>query len=455
MSDPRVLNLWMNGEFVGRWWARRGAEPARLEYADTWRSSPRARPISLSLPFTASVDALRGTVVEQWFDNLLPDSETIRARLAARHHVDGRNAHALLGAIGRDCVGALQLLPDGEEPGRVDRIANRPLTATQVAERLQGIPGLRPFGRPDDGDDDLRISIAGAQEKTALLRHQGQWCVPEGNTPTTHIFKLPLGEITILKADFSTSVENEWLCMRLLGAMGLSVAATEIGRFPGSQDEVKALIVERFDRRPTITDGNAWIARLPQEDCCQATGTAASRKYESDGGPGLARILALLAGGDAPENDTRTFVMAQLAFWLLAALDGHAKNFSISIRAGGRFRLTPLYDVLSAWPIIGPGAREMHVSTVKLAMGVRGSSGLHRHLNKIHLTHWRRLALSTGVPGLFDAMIAMVDGVPTTLATVEPQLPPEFPPVVWERIRDGMLQQRERFQAALVAGEEE
>lgn len=125
--------------------------------------------------------------MDRWFDNLLPDSDVIRARLSARHRVDARDAHALLGAIGRDCVGAIQLPPDGVDPGRVDEIAYRTLTAADVASRLLSVPGTRPFGSPVEFDDDLRISIAGAQEKTALLWHDERWCVPEGNTPTTHI----------------------------------------------------------------------------------------------------------------------------------------------------------------------------------------------------------------------------------------------------------------------------
>ena len=387
--------------------------------------------------------------MDRWFDNLLPDSDVIRARLSARHRVDARDAHALLGAIGRDCVGAIQLTPDGVDPGRVDEIAYRTLTAADVASRLLSVPGARPFGSPVEFDDDLRISIAGAQEKTALLWHDERWCVPEGNTPTTHIFKLPLGDITVLKANFSASVENEWLCLTLLRTMGLPVAESEIGRFPGLQGDVSALIVKRFDRQHTVTGGRPWIARLPQEDCCQVSGTPSSLKYEHDGGPGIERILGVLASSETAHADASVFVRAQLAFWLLAARRGHAKNFSIALHAGGRYTLTPLYDVLSAWPIIGPGAKEWHVSKVQPAMGVRWKSGLQLHLRKIHVEHWQRLALTTGVPRLFEAMVAMVEAVPATLATVEPQLPSDFPPLVWERIREGMLAQRTRFLAAV------
>ena len=450
----RVLNLWMNGELVGRWWSSRGGE-SRLEYADEWMGSPRGRPISLSLPFTPGSSGPRGKVVEQWFDNLLPDSDAIRSRLGARYHVDGRDAHALLGAIGRDCVGALQLAPDGVDPGRVDNITARTLTPEMVAERLLAVPNARPFGGADYEDDDLRISIAGAQEKTALLWHNGTWCIPQGNTPTTHILKLPIGEVAALKADFSTSVQNEWLCLTLLSAMGLPAATSEIGRFSGQQGDVTALIVTRFDRQKTITNDREWIARIPQEDCCQATGTPASLKYERDGGPGIARILGILSGSETAELDASVFVRTQLVFWLLAAPDGHAKNFSLFIRAQGRYRLTPIYDVLSAWPIVGSGPKEWHVGKVGLAMGVRGKSGLNRYLPKIHLEHWKRLSSSTGITNLFETMIAMVETVPSVLASVESQLPTDFPTILWERMSDGMLRQRERFLGALHAGKSE
>jgi serine/threonine-protein kinase HipA len=439
----------MNGEFVGRWWSTRSGE-GRLEYDQAWRQSRIGRPLSLSLPFGADHTALRGDVVERWFENLLPDSDIIRRRLGATHQVDARDAHALLGAIGRDCVGALQLCPDDEPPSRVDTITYHPLTEGEVAAHLLRVVSPLPFGSPDASTRDFRISLAGAQEKTALLWHDGGWCVPTGATPTTHILKLPMGQVGAMQADFRSSVENEWLCLTLLRAMGLPTAESRIAHFAGESGVVKALVVTRFDRRRDTDATRDWIVRLPQEDCCQATGTAADRKYESEGGPGIPRILTLLENSDRSQHDMRTFTLTQLAFWLLAAPDGHAKNFSIFLRASGRYRLTPIYDVLSAWPIVGKGPQELHVRDVQLAMALRGKKP-HRRLDSIHVTHWRALAERAGVSDLFESMVAMVDAIPATLALVEPQLPADFPALVWERIRDGLLAQRERFQAAMVA----
>ena len=197
-------------------------------------------------------------------------------------------------------------------------------------------------------DEDLRISIAGAQEKTALLWHQNQWCKPLGPTPTTHIFKLPLGEVGGMRADFSTSVENEWLCAEIAREFGQPVANCQIAVF----GRRKVLVVERFDRR--MVD-NTWWARLPQEDFCQVSGIPSEQKYEERWWPRNVRHPRHLRGSDAPEADRNRFLATQLLFWLLAAPDGHAKNFSIFIEPEGRYRLTPLYDIMSAWPVIGDG----------------------------------------------------------------------------------------------------
>ncbi len=433
------LDVWMNGQRVGVWfWTRTGTPGFR--YDDSWHSSPDARSLSVSLPMPAGGGDVMGAAVEHYFDNLLPDSSHIRERLRRRFGTSSTRAADLLAAIGRDCVGALQLMPTGTEPPPHDRIDGLPLTDAQIETLLGDVTS--------DGSanaslaDDFRISIAGAQEKTALLRVGGQWQIPAAATPTTHIFKLPLGLVGNMRADMTDSVENEWLCAMLLGALGFDVAPTEMGQF-GKQ---KVLIVERFDRRQM--DGGRWIARLPQEDFCQATGTPGDLKYESDGGPGIRAGLALLGGGSRPETDKLVFIKAQLAFWLMAATDGHAKNFSIFLERGAGFHMTPLYDVLSAWPIIGNGANQVSLRRAKLAMAVR-SKNAHYLLHEIRTRHWQTLAQQCGVPGAFEQMVGLVLMVPDALARVEAMLPEGFPQRVFKPIRVGMVAQAEKFVAEL------
>lgn len=437
-----ALNVWMNGELVGRWTPTR-TSGSEFQYAEDWLESARVRALSLSLPILPDNAPHRGSHVDAWFDNLLPESRAIRERLHRKFATRSTQAFDLLTAIGRDCVGAVQLLPADADPGNARTIKAHQLSDAKVATALRATTSTRLFGSADE--EELRISIAGAQEKTALLRIENKWYMPSGATPTTHILKLPLGLIGNVQANMKDSVENEWLCMRFLNELGLDAAQTEIGRFEDDIGEVKALIVQRFDREWTEPgkSGRSWIVRLPQEDMCQATGTRPEDKYESDGGPGIPRILDVLRAGLEPDHDTVRFAKTQLAFWLLAAPDGHAKNFSIFLKRRG-YSMTPLYDVLSAWPIIGKGPTKWAYQQAKLAMAIRGSRP-YRHLKKIAARHWQKLAIDSGVPDAFDEMVAMVDNSSTALLNLEQKLPTDFPTNIWESVARGVRTHRERF----------
>lgn len=163
-----------------------------LHYLPEWITDEQGRALSLSLPFTPGNQPWRGDVVRDYFDNLLPDSHSIRRRLAMRYQAESSEPFDLLAEPGRDCVGAIQFLKIDEEPTDLFSVNYRPLSEAEIATTLRNTTATFLPGRQDDAGD-LRLSIAGAQEKTALLWHQQQWCLPEGNTPTTHIFRLPLG----------------------------------------------------------------------------------------------------------------------------------------------------------------------------------------------------------------------------------------------------------------------
>ena len=413
----RELAVWANGVPVGAWrWPARGA--SEFLYDADWLAAPEARPLSLSLPLTLDHTPLRGGAVDAYFDNLLPDSESIRRRLQDRFHAESRGAFDLLTAIGRDCVGAVQILPVGETPADTRKIDATPLNESAIAAELAGVTSATS---PALDDSDFRISIAGAQEKTAFIKHHGRWCRPQGSTPTTHIFKLPLGLVGNRQADMRTSVENEWLCARIARAFGLPAANCEIDTF-GAQ---KVLIVERFDRQ-LHSSGKYWL-RFMQEDFCQATGTPHTRKYQADGGPGMLEIGRILRGSVESEQDLQMLFRTQILFYLLAATDGHAKNFSIRILAGGRFQLTPLYDVLSAWPVIGTRANEIPIQKVKLAMAVPGERP-HYLLKGIQRRHFealgRKLGLGDDTPALIDHMLKRA---PAVVDEVQRGLPRGFP----------------------------
>ena len=436
-SHARALSVWSNGERVGTW-----TIPARGEsqflYDRAWRESALGRPLSLSMPYTGGMP-LRGNVVRDYFDNLLPDSEPIRKRLASHYSLASIDAFDLLQEIGRDCVGAVQLLEENEAPADVRRIDGMPMSEEEVERHLVGLTLPGPVGTAMDLDD-LRISLAGAQEKTALLWHDGQWMRPHGSTPTTHILKLPLGLVGHRKADLSASVENEWLCMNLLAEFGMPVARTAILTF-GSQ---KVLGVERFDRQ--LHPSGSWIMRLPQEDLCQALGVPPHLKYESDGGPGLADLASVLRGSERAQEDLTTLLTSQVLFWLLAAPDGHAKNFSIKLLAGGRYQLTPLYDVMSIWPIEGGGANQYSLHKARLAMALLGKNRHYRY-DDVQRRHFNSTAarcfLRADAEDVIERVLARATAAIEAVAT---RLPAGFPQRVAETIFAGVALSAQHLQ---------
>lgn len=433
-SHSRTLSIWTNSHRVGTWTLNRRGEHT-LKYDSEWMNSPAGRPLSLSLPFTGDV-ALKGDRVRNFFDNLLPDSATVRLRLATRFKTESAETFDLLQAIGRDCVGAVQLLGENDSPLDVQSILGTPLSESEIESLLVQTTRSGPMGNLDD-QDDLRISLAGAQEKTALLWHQGQWMRPHGVTPTTHILKLPIGMVGHRQADFSTSVENEWLCMNLLAEFGLPVARTGILTF-GSQ---KVLSVERFDRQ-LHSSGN-WIMRLPQEDFCQVMGVPSHLKYESDGGPGLADVAGVLKGSIQGEHDLTTLLTTQLLFWMLAAPDGHAKNFSIRVLPQGRYQLTQLYDVMSIWPVEGNGPNQFSMFKAKMAMAVLGKNK-HYLFKDIQRRHFNSMAGKC-----FDRVDAedvigrVLAATPKAIEAMGSKLPQGFPDWIAESVFKGLRRSTE------------
>ncbi len=416
------LSVFLNGRLTGHL-NRQASGAIAFQYDDAWLGWEHALPVSLSLPLRE--DRFIGDPVIAVFDNLLPDDQQIRRRMAERVGAQGYDAYSLLAAVGHDCVGALQFLPDDEYPGVPGGLSGRPLEDQEIAEML-GDLRRTPLGLDERGE--FRISLAGAQEKTALLYWDDMWHVPHGVTATTHILKPEIGKLPN-GIDLSNSIENEHLCMRLAAAFGLPIARTEIQEFSGR----RALVVERFDRRWTRDDR---LLRLPQEDCCQALSVPPTRKYEPDGGPGMRQILDLLKASDEPEGDRTIFLKAQIVFWLLGATDGHAKNFSIFLLPGGRFRLTPLYDVMSAQPNVDAG--QIRLNRMKFAMAV----GDNRHyvIDSIMPRHFLQTAAGAGVPParvrrIFDELDA---GAERAIDTALAELPPEVPERIITPVVEGV-----------------
>jgi serine/threonine-protein kinase HipA len=421
MARPRkkgYLCVYLNSRLVG-YLRRESSGAIDFQYDRKWLDWENAFAISLSLPLRE--DRYIGAPVIAVFDNILPDNINMRNRIAEKMHADGADVFNLLAAVGRDCVGALQFLPEDISPGKAGMVIGHKISSAEIAKIIADLKGS-PLGLGQVVD--FRISIAGAHEKTALLFWKKEWMVPNGTTATTHILKPPIGKLPN-GINLTDSVENEHLCLKLVNALGVPTAHTEIKNF----DDRRVLAVQRFDR---VKTKDHRLLRLPQEDLCQALSMPPTRKYESDGGPGIVQILDLLKGSDNPDKDRKMFLKCQVVFWLLCATDGHAKNFSVRLAPGGGFSLTPIYDVLSAQPFLDD--KTLSRSQAKLAMAV----GKTRHY-RLHTVVPRHFAESAAAGGVPDAIIRevfeeLMDVGERAIDAVVGALPKDFPQKLTESI---------------------
>jgi serine/threonine-protein kinase HipA len=364
-------------------------------YNETWRQAADAYPLSISMPLALAEHP--NAKIDPYLWGLLPDNEIVLDHWARKFHVSARNAFSLIAHVGEDCAGAVQFV----QPDRLDAIFNQPpppvewLDEASVAERLRALREDHSAWRIPR--DTGQFSLAGAQPKTALLFDEGKWGVPSGRVPTTHILKPPSG-------DFDGDVENEHFCLELARALGLPVVDSRIMRF---KDEV-AIVVERFDRVRTA----AGFHRVHQEDLCQALSVPPTRKYQSEGGPGIRNIVDVLKTYSAnPTEDVGTFLDSVAYNWLIAGTDAHAKNYALLIGAQSRVRLAPLYDVASVLPY-----RDIDIQRVKLSMKLGGEY----RLRNIARRNWHKLGEELRLDP--DAMIERIDDFAAQLAQHIPDI---------------------------------
>ena len=412
-----TLDVYLNGRLAG-YYGYRPSAGASFRYDVTWLDWEFRFPISRTLPLTRELQT--GDHVDAVFENLLPDVPELRKAIAERTKARSDRTQDLLAAIGQDCVGALQFLPHGNVPGDPFRIEGDPQSDVQIAETLRSLSRM-PLGMGPEGS--FRISLAGAQEKTAYLKQNNGWSRPVGLTPTTHIFKRPMG-IVGGGLDLTGSVENEFFCLLLAREMGLEVNHAEIHHF---EDQI-ALVIDRFDRRPRRAGG---LVRVPQEDFLQAMGLLSGEKYQQHGGPSMSDCFALLRQSDDPITDQTSFLKAQIYNWMIAAIDGHAKNYSIFLEGDG-FRLTPLYDIISAAPDQLRSTFRHREMRIAMSVGKRG----HYRLDQIVPRHFDETAKSAGVPleVRYRAFTDLAAAAPNALGRALRLLPKGFPVEVAEQI---------------------
>jgi serine/threonine-protein kinase HipA len=311
----------------------RGAEPGDYSFLYDRVATAASGETLLSVSLPRREQIYEAPEARPFFEGLLPEGE-IRERIARDLKVSAGNSFELLARLGRDCAGAVVLLPEGESLPSDEPVAW--LSEVELTELIERLP-RNPLGI----SSKVRLSLAGLQRKAVLIRRDdGAFGTPTATAPSTHIVKPQYAD-----ADYPDLVFNEHFCMRVAAAAGLVTAHTEIARIA----DRPCLVVERFDRD---RDG-ATTTRRHQEDLCQALGVAPGLKYHAEGGPGLREVAGLLRDVSRRGGaDVLALIRATALNYILGNADAHAKNFALLHRDG--LSLAPLYDVVctAAYPEI-------------------------------------------------------------------------------------------------------
>lgn len=336
MKTTRALKLFLGDVLVG---TLLDETPLKFEYDYSWLNQAHATPISPNISLSPQTHA--GEAVEAYFENLLPEAG-LRDLLKIKHQTT--TTFGLLSVIGGDTASAYSLLPEGEQPQAPQYL----LTSWyEIAESLQNPNSSLTNLVQADG---ARISLAGAQnKKTIFILPNGLPALPLGNSPSSHILKPNIGG---LQSVWSSAL-NETFIMQLAQAIGMNVAETSY------QPIVKACLIKRYDRAP---NQSGKLARIHQLDLCQLDSKPSHIKYESDGGPSLAKCRQLLAQNNVPAIDFKRLIEWVFFNLFVGNNDSHAKNLSIyfpdnQLTTSQNPQLTPFYDMLSTSLYAGLSAK--------------------------------------------------------------------------------------------------
>jgi serine/threonine-protein kinase HipA len=390
-----TLHILSGNVSVGSLVYDRTKDEISLSYEEAWQFGAESFPVSLSLPLTRKRHS--DVSIRPFLQGLLPDNPAVIEAWGKRFQVSPRNPFDVIKHVGEDCAGALQFV----RPERLDLILSgaldslTPLSEDDLAMRMTD---LKSQSHAVPAQIEGRFSLAGAQTKDALFLKEGQWFVPGGRIPSTHILKPQL-------EDFEEHALNEHFCLQLAATIGLLRAESSILEIAGK----KVLCVKRYDR---VENPSGTITRWHQEDTCQALGFYPNQKYQADGGPSAAQIVRLLDQfSDDRDDDISRFIMALALNWVIAGTDAHSKNYSLLHAEASILRLAPLYDVASFLPY----QRDLGSTKVKLAMKIGGTYRLHQ----IEATHWNKWAEEAGLsPDRVQAAVkALVHGIIESLET--------------------------------------
>ena len=407
MSD---LHVWLDGTHIATLTEERG----RMRLVHTRDARPSGAPL-VSVAMPVGVARYTDALVRPFFQGLLPEGPA-RAMIAHDLGLAADDDFGLLAALGRDCAGALVVLPAGQAPPSRPTSPPTVLDDAEIERRLRALP-TDPLGVTDS----VRASLPGVQPKLLLSRVGDAWCEPDLGRPSTHLLKPAI-------ADLRRSVDNEAFCLALATRAGLHAATTTTARF----GPLHVLVSERYDR---FVDADATWCRLHQEDACQALSipTGSPRmKYQAYGGPSLHAIAQLLRRWGA---DPRALLEVLTFHVLVGNADAHGKNISLLHAPDGHIALAPLYDVMCTAIYDGSdGGRKVDTSA---AMTVNGRSDIRTFTVDDLVAEARRWQLRAGAARtVIERVVERVAAaIEPTLAELGLMVPDELVTYIADRVR--------------------
>jgi serine/threonine-protein kinase HipA len=394
-----------------------------FQYDPAWLAAQEESAFALSLSLKLEEGVYRKEATA-FFTNLLPEGSA-RESLCRKMGISVENDFELLRRIGRDCAGALVLTEEDRPPAEPPTLEELPLSSLEkwLKNGSSGLLDLQIQG-------DLRLSLAGAQDKLPLVYLNGKFYQPRGSHPTTHILKPP-------PQRFKNLPENEWIQGRLARALGLPVSHATLVEIGGK----RSLLVERYDRR---LHADQW-SRLHQEDLCQALGISPRKKYQGEGGPSVADCQGVIDRRSAdPLTDTDTLLRWQIFNVLIGNCDAHGKNLSLLRHPDKSWRIAPLYDLVAT--------RIYPELSDRLAMAVAGQF----NSGTVHANHWRALFKECQVsPAVYlKEANRMASLLPEKLDAVLGEFEHEFGKLGWLAVlRKHLLQRQKSFLELMSPGE--
>lgn len=351
------LNVYLNNDLIGVL-SKDGNGGVNYQYMKNAKQQ-----LSLSLPIKDTVYSNNECI--GFFNGLLPESESVRIAIGKKYGINPKNDFSMLNAIGYDCAGAVSFF-ENEPTGLQEfyEISGKSLNEEELEQYINDLPK-----KPLAIGSDKRLSLAGAQDKTAVALINNEIVIPDKNVPSTHILKPAI-------KDLKETIENEYICLKAIEKLGVAVPNIEIRK----ANNTPYFLIERYDREIK----NNQIKRIHQEDFCQASNIVSAYKYQAEGGVDIKTCIEILKRTSQPAVSIKQFIEAMIFNYLIGNNEAHGKNFSI-LYLDNKIKLAPVYDILctSIYPELSN----------KMAMKIGG----YYDSNKIYPRHFERMANDIGV----------------------------------------------------------